>query len=145
MFWSKKQPDLTNEAYERWLRAQRPPFDWFLALSEVEQEQLAMMGDANVQDVVVAMGYAIRDPEAADAGMSAAEGDTDAEATLATRLAQGFASKLLQMQRAERAAQTPQEPPLPSARTMSGFGERRQQEETQRAEPRLFGVEADGA
>jgi hypothetical protein len=139
MFWNKRKPDLTNEAYERWLRAQRPPFDWFLALSQVEQEQLAILGDAQMQDLAVALGYAIRDPEAADAGMSAMNGDTGAEATLATKLAQGFAEKLMSMQ---QHAQAPQQT---SARTMSGFGDRQRQEENRPAEASLWGVEASEA
>jgi hypothetical protein len=139
MFSKKRLPDLTNEAYERWLRAQRPPFEWFLRLSEVEQEQLAMLGDAHAQDFAVACGYAIRDPEAADAGMSALQGDDEAEATLAMKMAQGFASKLMQMQQ-------PQEPPRPrTQRTMAGFGERRAIEENKAAGPTLWGVEAQQA
>lgn len=139
MFWTKRRPDLTNEAYERWLRAQRPPFEWFLRLSEVEQEQLAMLGDAHAQDFAVACGYAIRDPETADAGMSALQGDDNAEATLAMKMAQGFASKLMQMQEPQqRAAQ-------PSQRTMSGFGDRRAVEEHKATGPSLWGVEAQQA
>lgn len=47
MFFRRKaQPiQLTNDAYVRWLRAQRPPFEWFLELGELEQEQLAQHGD----------------------------------------------------------------------------------------------------
>lgn len=139
MFWSKRKPDLTNEAYDRWLRAQRPPFDWFLALSEIEQEQLAMIGEAQMQDLVVALGYAIRDPEAADAGISALQGDSGAEATLATKLAQGFAQKLMSMQQPAPA------PHQPSPRTMSGFGDRHRHEENRPAEASLWGVEASKA
>lgn len=139
MFWRKQQPSLTNEAYQRWLRAQRPPLEMFLGLSEIEQEQLAMLGDEHVQDLAIALGYAVRDPEAADAGMSAMSGDVEAEATLATRLAQGFASKLMQMQRAE---QTATQPVRRSKPTMSGFGDRRTSTEQTASEPSLWGVEA---
>lgn len=47
MFFRRKAPPitLTNDAYVRWLRAQRPPFEWFLELGELEQEQLAQHGD----------------------------------------------------------------------------------------------------
>jgi hypothetical protein len=135
MFSKKRQPDLTNEGYERWLRAQRPPFEWFLRLSEVEQEQLAMLGDAHAQDFAIACGYAIRDPEAADAGMSAMQGDSNAEATLATKLAQGFASRMMQMR------QPPEPAPQRPHRTMSGFGERRTADEQTSAQTPLWGVE----
>ena len=98
-----------------------------------------MLGDAHAQDFAVACGYAIRDPEAADAGMSALQGDDEAEATLAMKMAQGFASKLMQMQQ-------PQEPPrAPTQRTMSGFGERRTTEENKAAGPTLWGLEAQQA
>ena len=136
MFFKKRLPDLTNEAYERWLRAQRPPFEWFLRLSEVEQEQLAMLGDAHAQDFAVASGYAMQDPEAADAGISAMQGDSDAEETLARKLAQGFASKLMQMQ---PAPQTRPDRPQPS---MAGFGDRRTEDQQHATGARLWGVEA---
>jgi hypothetical protein len=142
MFSKKKLPDLTNEAYERWLRAQRPPFDWFLALSEVEQEQMALMGDAHMQDLAIALGYAIRDPETADAGMSAMQGDASAEATLATKIAQGFASKLADMQRTEEAAQARTRRSAPS---MSGFGDRRSFDEQRPPQPSLWNVEGQKA
>jgi hypothetical protein len=142
MFSKKKLPDLTNEGYERWLRAQRPPFDWFLALSEVEQEQMALMGDAHMQDLAIALGYAIRDPEAADAGMSAMQGDASAEATLATKIAQGFASKLADMQRTEQAAEARTSRSAPS---MSGFGDRRSFDEQKPPQASLWNVEGQKA
>jgi hypothetical protein len=138
MLWKQRQPDLTNAGYERWLRAQRPPFDWFLRLSELEQEQLAMLGDAHVQDIAVAIGYTVRDPEAADAGMSAMQGDADGEATLAARLAQGLANKLIN----ER---SPEEPRQPAQRTMSGFGSRKTAEASRPAPATLWGVEGTKA
>lgn len=58
MFRRRTEPvplDLTNDAYRRWLRAQRPPSDLlgrsFLALSELEQEALANLGDEYVDGV----------------------------------------------------------------------------------------------
>ena len=138
MFTKKQLPELTNEGYERWLRAQRPPFEWFLLLSQVEQEQLAVLGDVHVQDLAVALAYAIRDPEAADAGIGALAGDVDSEATLASRLAQGFAQKLSTMQQVEQAAAPPKRPATP---TMSGFGDRRSFEEQTPARASLWGVE----
>jgi hypothetical protein len=63
------------------------------------------------------------------------QGDSNAEATLATKLAQGFASKLLQMQR------PPEADPARPQRTMSGFGERRTADEQTSAQTPLWGVE----
>ena len=44
---SEEYPEVTNEAYARWLRAQKPP-DWFWAMSLLEQEQLACLGEEYV-------------------------------------------------------------------------------------------------
>ena len=44
-------PALTNEAYSAWLRAWQPPLQWFLSLSEIEQEQLATLGDQRAADL----------------------------------------------------------------------------------------------
>lgn len=148
MFFRRKTPapELTNEAYARWLRAQRPPFAMFLGMSELEQEALARLGDESLQDFAVAIGYAVADPRAADAGISAAQGDTGAEETLARRLAAAFAAKLT--------AKAPP-PPAPAGtptsmprETLAGFGERRV-EEHKRANgrpvaPTLFGRQPDG-
>ena len=56
MMWRRKvKPvatvELTTAMYERWLRAQRPPFEWFAGLTEVEQEHLARTGDEYVMGV----------------------------------------------------------------------------------------------
>lgn len=126
MIFRRPRLALSNEGYRRWLRAQRPPMVWFLGLSEIEQEQLALLGDEHAQDLAIAMGYAIQDPQAADAGVSAAGGDLAAEETLARRLASGLAERLL----AKRA--TPRPVTADARRTPSDAG---------RA---LFGRQPDG-
>ena len=53
-FWRHKLPEVTNEAYSRWLRAQRPPWLWFLGRTVLEQEQLAILGDAYIEGCIAA-------------------------------------------------------------------------------------------
>ena len=91
MFNKRVQLDLTNDLFQRWLRAQRPPLEMFAALSELEQEQLALMGDEYVQDVAIAVGIAIAHPQEASEGVSALRGDVDSEASMALRVAQNMA------------------------------------------------------
>ena len=50
---SETEVELTNDAYVRWLRAQRPqPIAWFLSFSELEQEALARLGDDYVDGCI---------------------------------------------------------------------------------------------
>jgi len=138
----KKAPELTNDGYARWLRAQRPPLPWFLGLSAVEQETLATLGDEHAQDFAVAVGYAVADPHVADAGISAAEGDTHAEESLLRRLATNFAQ---QIQTAREPAQAPigGDGSMP-AETLAGFGARRTEtHKANQARPTLFGMAPD--
>ena len=90
MFRKKPKPtqvDLTNEAYSRWLRAGRPqPIPWFLNLHPEEQEQCAILGDEHNQDLAVAVGYAIADPQLADASLDA-DDNPDSEDLILRRLA----------------------------------------------------------
>lgn len=119
-----RRPELTNDAFARWLRAQRPPFGLFLGLSEIEQEQLALLGDEYVQDVAVAVGYAVADPALASAGL---EGDSvEADVTRTEALARKVAESILGRQAAAS-------PRISSdAPTMSGFQERAAQRRTER-------------
>lgn len=113
----KDPPEVTNEIYSQWLRAQRPPFEFFLDLSSLEREQLALMGDEYVQDVAIALGLAMKHPEDAADGVAALRGDEDGEASLALRLAQNLAM-------AAPPAQMPPRPPqsLPGGPFMGGSG-----------------------
>ena len=56
MMFKRKPPEveLTNETYSRWLRAQRPPWDWFLRQQSLIQEQLAILGDEYVDGCIAA-------------------------------------------------------------------------------------------
>jgi hypothetical protein len=44
---------------------------WFLGLTGLEQEALAKIGDEYQQDICVGIGYAVLNPQAADAGLDA--------------------------------------------------------------------------
>lgn len=102
---------LDRPAYGRWLRAQRPPLEWFLSLASDEQEALAVIGDEYLQDLSVALGYAVRDPEVTAAGMDAAR-NPESEEVLARRLAAGLVERSLERRDEE-------------APSMGGFGARR--------------------
>ena len=110
-------PELTNDGFRRWLRAHRPPLQWFLGLSEIEQETLAGIGDEYAARAALDIGYAVRDPELAEAGMAAMAGDPSGEAVLAQRVAQAMASKL---------AQAAQPATAKPADSFAGLGSRRQ-------------------
>jgi hypothetical protein len=119
--WPQKSiPEITPEAYTRWLRAHRPPMSTFLGLSELEQESLAQVGDAHTLDVAVAIGHAVRDPDGVEALGAAQAGDMDAEADLAKRLIQGFAEAV-----ASRGGAPAPSPDVAGYTTGAGFGQRR--------------------
>ena len=86
--------DLTNEVYRNWIRAQRPPFEWFLGLEPDQQEQLAIIGEDYQADVCVAIGFALQDPELAAAGLDA-DTNPESEEILARRVAAEAVQKLL--------------------------------------------------
>jgi hypothetical protein len=134
-FRRTKQPTVTNEVYLRWLRAQRPPWLWFLSLSEMEQEHVAGLGDIYVQEAI-AMGHDLA--EAPEAG-------AQTEETIARQIA-SVAAKAM----ASRAQAPPQAPPAAEPVSMGGLSERRAQADAARQEARdagrsLFGRAPDGA
>ena len=115
----KPSPVLTNAAYSRWLRAQRPTLLWFLGMTELEQEQLALLGDLHARDFAVAVGWAVSNPQLAEAGSAAAGGDVGGEETLARQVAGNLVRRILARGSGGdggRAAASPA--------TMAGFGER---------------------
>jgi len=114
-------PEITNEAYARWLRACRPPFAWFAGLSVEVQEQLALLGDEHRQDAALAIAYAVRDPELAEAGIGAAAGDAGAEETLARRVAAGLVQRIVGRQDPQAPPRSPiSETAPPDPRTIFG-------------------------
>lgn len=147
MFKRRKPPTVTlsNDAYARWLRAQRPPLQWFLGLDAETQEQLAILGDARMEDLCIAIGYAVQDPRLAEAGLDA-EGNPDSEEELVKRIALGAVDRILGNP-SQVAAKEPVTPP-PEPLTMGGITrrkeERRESEQaTARSRMRLFGREPD--
>lgn len=111
---------LTSDAYRRWLRAHRPPLTWFLKQTVVEQETMALLGDECSKDIALAVGFAVADPAAAQAGIGAEQGDLASEEVLAQRIASGLIGKLMQRQK-------PAQPEVVQAplTTFGGFGERK--------------------
>ena len=135
MIFRKPKPELTNDAYARWLRAQRPPLSMFLALSELEQEALAGIGDDYVAESAMAIAYAIN-PALVD-GNKVADEPQDSESSLARRLAEGLIGRL--------SGQGPKPPPLKSmpTETMAGFGDRHVEHHQEPHRPKLFGRDPD--
>lgn len=131
----RKKPTLTTEAYARWLRAQQPPLGMFLAMSDVEQEAFAQVGDLHEQDRALMIGYAVHNPEESEDSRDARAGDGVAEESLARQLAAGLARRL-------QKAKPPEPPPVPKRETMAGLGSRVRESEEQ-SKQRLFGRPAD--
>ncbi|MHC4180084.1 MAG: hypothetical protein ACYSWU_21480 [Planctomycetota bacterium] len=137
---------LTNLAYGRWLRANKPPFEWFLARDEDEQETLATIGDEFTQEIAIAYGYAAKDPVIAEAGIEAMGGDGGAEDTLLKIIAEKA------MQAAEAMAPAVSQPPSapttpapPRPKSFGEFGATREELSNQvrgpLKTPMVFGVE----
>ncbi len=120
MFWRKKEPDavVTNASFARWLRAHKPPFTWFMSRTEVEQEQLALLGDDYVRDVLVCLGNAVADPRGFAAGAAALAGD---EVEIARQVANGLLAKIAQ----PKPKAAPPVVPAAAPVSMAGVGRRR--------------------
>lgn len=138
LFRRKPPPEVSNDSYRRWLRAQRPPWLWFLEISELEQEQLAILGDEHLGDVAVAIGVASRDPDAAGDGIAATgtgEGALQAEESLLHRVAAAMVAKIT----AQRATAPRPAPVAEQPSTMSGIAGRRVAAEKARHDARNGG------
>lgn len=122
MFTKKKKEvkeivaTVSNDSYRRWLRAHRPDFNFFFSRSELEQEQLAIIGDEYTEEMVVSLGYALNDPEGADAAISATAGKSAGEEALTMRLMDSVAQTIVANRERARAAEQAQAP----QRTMAG-------------------------
>lgn len=79
--------DLTNESYGQWLRAGRPPFEWFLGQDDETREQLAILGDEYARSCIIELGYAMANPVAAEAADLSAAGELEGEAAIVAALA----------------------------------------------------------
>lgn len=120
MFKRKAQLQLTNDAYSRWLRALRPPLEFFLQRSELEQEQLAIQGDEYMEDIALAVGQAVSNPQASDAHLRAHRGDPAGDIKLAQMMAENVAARIVGAQQGTMPRHS-----KPDAPTMAGFGKRK--------------------
>jgi hypothetical protein len=108
----------------------------FLALSELEQEALANIGDDHVAESAMALAYAINPSLAHQDGQT--EKPDESEASLARRLAEGLIGRL-----SGQPSKAP--PPLDKmpTETLAGFGGRRVEKHIMPERPKLFGREPD--
>jgi len=144
----RRPPELALDeaAFDRWIRAQRPPFELFLSWPEEVQEALAQRGDAYLEDAATLIGYAVLDPERTRLGIAAADGDEDAEADLTLLNAKTLAAAMSRV-----AQDAPQAPEPASPLSFGGLGKRREErQETRQASkekegftPTLFGRKPD--
>jgi hypothetical protein len=114
---------LTNQAFKRWLRAQRPDLRYFLTLDEDAQEALACLGDAYVQGCV-------------DVGLESASEEMEEQASTLQQLTQ------MTVNRMESGA-PPQAP-----QSMAGITQRKRQatiarQQAKDSQRRFLGKEAD--
>lgn len=121
LFHRRRELELDEAAFTRWLRALRPPFTWFLAQPPDTQEALARLGDEWMQGHALDVGYAVQNPAVAEAGLHAVD-DPAAEETLARALALGVAQRIAG-KGPESPVAAPEPPPAP---TLAGVGKRRQ-------------------
>lgn len=71
-------------AHALWIRAQKPPYRWFISLRLEEQQALADVGDAYIEAFCVTIAAAAQDPEIASAVIDDPE---SVETILSTRAA----------------------------------------------------------
>jgi len=140
MFWNRKAsvPTLTNDGYSRWLRASRPPWAWFLRLSELEQEQLACIGDEFHRAKAQLVADAIATPQV--------HKQEDSEQQKDEELAKAMAVNLLRKIGTE--ARPKESPAYSFAETLAGSGNRRRAAQEQHAQEKasaqsLFGRHPD--
>ena len=145
--WPFKKADapteltLDNDALDRAIRAGvQFPLDWFLSQTPEIQEAIATRRDYWLEDLVVAAGYAILDPERTQLALAAEDGDEEAEATLTGLNAQAIAEAMGR----HAASEAPREPKRSKPQSMGGLGERRREAtgkaEAQRRKSSFFGA-----
>jgi hypothetical protein len=94
-----QETEVNATSFGQWLRAHRPPWAPFFALSDVEREHLASIGDAYLLDMAVMFGHALANPGAAQAGIAAHGGD---DVALTTAVVDGLLAKLASVKPAEK-------------------------------------------
>lgn len=131
-FWpfNRSAPSLDEDSLDRAIRAGvQIPLEWFLTQPPEVQETIAARRDYWLEDLAVAIGYIMLDPERAQLAFAAEDGDEEAEAALTGLNAQAIAEAM-----GRHAAQEDRrEPERPTPLSMGGLGER-VQEATDKAE-----------
>lgn len=106
---------------------------------------MALLGDEYSKDIALAVGFAVADPAAAQAGIGAEQGDLASEEVLAQRIASGLIGKLMQNKKPMAASeQSTHSAPMT---TFAGFGERKtpkQYAATNAAPPTFMGANPTG-
>lgn len=115
-----KEVSCSMLGYARWLRAQRPPFDWFFSMNEDEQEALAQVGDGATSNLALEIAEAIHNPELRAAEV---QGDSQkVEETLAMQIAEHVAEGMARRHGVGRQpAPAPQAPATVEGPTLSGI------------------------
>ena len=133
---------LDDDALDRAIRAGvQFPLEWFLEQSPEVQEAIANRRAYWLEDLVVAAGYAILDPERTRLALAAEDGDEEAEGVLTGLNAQAVAEAMGRHAAREHVS----EPQSSTSLSMAGLGERRQEAadkvEAGRRKPSFFGAE----
>jgi len=141
--WNKpKEVTLTEDSLDRAIRAGvQFELGWFLQQSPDVQEAIALRRDAWLEDLTVAAGFAVLDPERTLLGLAAEDGDEDAEATL-----EGLNAVALAEEVGRRIAQgDPCGATQSDSLSMGGVGKRRAEtsavREAGKVHPSCFGAE----
>lgn len=124
--WPFKKPDeveLTSAVYSAWLRAQRPPWQWFLRQPPMIQEGLALEGDDYLRQCI---------------SMGVEDGQAETEQDALQRLAVETHQRVMEGRNTTQNA-----PGASRPLTMGGLGKRQEERDKARQEetpePRLFG------
>ena len=119
-----REVTLDDHSLDRAIRAGvQFPLDWFLEQTPEVQEAIAARRDYWLEDLVVAAGYAILDPERTRLALAAEDGDQEAEEVLTGLNAQAVAEAMGRHAVRESAS----EPQRSSTLSMGGMGERQRE------------------
>lgn len=155
MFRRKQPPtvELDADGYRRWIRAGRPPFEWFLSREPVVQETLAAIGDEERErervDLASLLALAVRAPDRFESAVAEVDGDPEAESAGLLGIIQEFARAVAAPRSAPTASPKPPEKPPQFAGSggsvESTIVERRPVEERVAAVSAILGRQPDGA
>lgn len=129
--------ELTKESYLYWLKANKPPLEWFLSLPMDQQAALASIGEEFTRTNWLDLAYCIKDPEAVDAVLSMDEAKQ--EEILIERMARSVVSAAVQSLAPKNTDEV--------RKTLSGFGKTKEvlQPKNQKMDTvDIFGVNPEG-